>query len=415
MKMNKLIFVLPVVLASLAACNNQNSNSIAEPPSSRELLDSLLKGCSLGVEGSIDVIYPEGYTYLNYSQEIRSLKDYGALEDGTPATRSYSAENVFRTFIQGKDGRTQYQVLTSDNQVTTVDFEVNYMPILYSEYYGNPFNLVDYSDISEDYKLTSQIATRFVYTLTGESLNVKEAKFTFTEGKVDGIELTISDKKYGIETPTGLQQVTYRYNLDISLSTEVAPFTSLTPRELADENIEKACKTPTNYTIKASSKSFEDAVTYFITEEYVYVHKSIHATGPLAGDVIYKLNDGKYDAYNYKVNSNKFVLSKNNIDPSEVIPNTSNVSANIFTKTSEKHYYLDREGATLNAEHFLVPELNYYPEDGIKAFVTLDSNNNISSFSAMVRNNNPITIDQIYSDYGTTEMPVWFSADRLEI
>ena len=164
--MNKkyLALVLPLVL--LTACG-QTSNPTTTPTTEtptvlkeaqpsvdiNQVISSLLNNVNVKVTGLEKNIYPEGYELYNTVNKISVDRDYAKIveEDGsvTPAVRD-NLDPSYRTYLKAKDGGTIYEMLEPNNTVKEYEYRINYNKVLFNEKFGNPFEYLDFSDISID-------------------------------------------------------------------------------------------------------------------------------------------------------------------------------------------------------------------------------------------------------------------------
>jgi len=421
------LFILPLIISlsscqSLANAEVKEANMALSALDKSTILNSLNENVNISITGNLSKTYPDSYSYLNTKKAIDVTRDYYLIKetDGTttPSIRDYDG-NIYSTYYKNKTGLAVSEAFTPNNTITRINVEHLRQNVVYNEYYANPFTYVDEEDISDEGYLDPVKAADLVSLLTGYKRYISEAKFTVSEGKATKLSLTIPDVTEILATSSDEndiqgEEVINSLSLSVAFSYDVTPITHLSPRSLADSVIDSAIKNEDNYTVSFFSASSTSTARIYVTEKSVFVHNSLSFRGPFDGDMYYlKNDDGTYTSYLYSFSGNSFNIQDLSVKRSSFLPNLDNISPEVFLKESEGVYVLDSLAAPYVAEKLVIPQFDITTGEGLKASVTV-KDNHLSSLKATFNTNLKYTVDQVYSDYGTTAMPSWLDESFAE-
>ncbi len=411
MKKFKTLVLLPL-LASLVACSENEEINVQE-----NIINKILEGVNVQITGNETITYPEELAYLNQVTPISINRDYRIIteEDGkkTSAMRE-NYETSSMTFFKGSQGQAIYEVYSADNKVEQVNYKILGMDVLYNEYFSNPFDFIDYTDIAEDYSLSLKKASLIIENYTGYQYAVKDAKFFVEDNVATSLNLELFDRIDGIESAGKIIDVTNELELDIKFNYDLKnSIEHLKPREEADEELKTAFNNQNNYTMKFSCDSISDTCMVYVTEEAVYIHNNVNTIGVQDGDEYYlKTGKDKYAKYEYSSTTSKFFVKEFEVSSSSFLPNLTQLSPNILARESEGVYLFDQYSAKYGMEKMLLPKFAVVSGIGVQGSLTI-TDGHFTTLYAQFSETNPVTITQNYSNYGTTSMPKWLDVSSI--
>lgn len=428
--MNKkyLALVLPLLLiTSCGQTGNPTSEPTTETPSVlkeaqpavdiNEVISNLLNNVNVKVTGVEKNVYPTGYELYNTVNKINVDRDYAKIveADGsvTPAVRD-NLDPSFRTYLKAKDGGTIYEMLEADNTVKEYEYRINYNKVLFNEKFGNPFEYLDFSDITIDGDVNLVKTNFIVELLTGLSVAPKSAKMTFEGNRAKSIEIETYTRYDMIETSAAPIMIESTYDLTIEFSYDVAEIKHLQPRSNADEHITSALSNKLNYTLTFKTDLFLAATTIYVTEEAIYVQNDNKSVGPSDGDTYFKKVGNAYESYVYKSSVGKFNIDELSVDVKYILPDLTTINPNILTHESGSVYLIEQVAALNSLDNFVIPSYVIGDGYGINGTVILDENNNIAQFRGSFMPESQFNIIQNYYNYGTTSMPSWLDVANIK-
>ncbi len=396
------ILILPLMLI-VASCNKNNIDP------KNNIIQKLLECVNIKISGNEYVSYPDKYSYLNSTTPININRDYKTIIEPngnkTPAVRD---NNNFITYFRGENGQAISEVLTSDNQVVSKNYQYYGLDILYSDLFANPFEFIDTIDIGEDYSLTNSKASFIIEQFTGLNYAVKDAKFVVDSDLAKSLLINTHDRQESIVTQNGFINVNYSLDIKIDFDYTIGNIEHLTPRKEADNVLKEAFNNNQNYTMTFESDSLTSDYIIYVTEEATLIHKGINDIGLNDGDEYYqKASENSYIKYSYSSSTNKFSIKNMNVTKEEFLPNLSSVSPNILLKSSENIYLFDKQAATYGLEKMILPMFNVNSGSGNQGTLII-KDGHFSSLTAKFGDYNSLLITQNYSNYGTTSLPDWF-------
>lgn len=428
--MNKkyLALVLPLVL--LTACG-QTSNPTTTPTTEtptvlkeaqpsvdiNQVISSLLNNVNVKVTGLEKNIYPEGYELYNTVNKISVDRDYAKIveEDGsvTPAVRD-NLDPSYRTYLKAKDGGTIYEMLEPNNTVKEYEYRINYNKVLFNEKFGNPFEYLDFSDISIDGDVNLVKTNFIVELLTGLPVSPKSAKMTFEGNKAKSMKIETYPRYDMIETSGAPIMIESTYDLDIQFSYDVNEISHLQPGSNADEHITSALSNKSNYTLTFKTDLFLAGTTVYVTEDAIYIQNDNKSVGPTDGDTYFKKVGNSYESYVYKSSVGKFNIDELSVDVKYILPDLTTINPNIVTHESGSVYLIDRNAALNSLDNFVIPSYVIGDGYGINGTIILDENDNIAQFRGSFMPESQFNIIQNYYNYGTTSMPSWLDVANIK-
>lgn len=235
MKKYNMLLLLPLSI-QLASCQ---SNATIQ----KRIMNALLDGFHVSVAGSLETIYPEAYSVMNTHQMITVERDYKNIveSDGriTPAVREQK-DTHFTTLFRGENGETVYELLTKENEVKTMPYMIGGNQVLFNEVYGNPFSYIDVTDIDDQLFLNSSKASFILEKLTGYSCAVQQAQFIAKGNKAEALEVTIYDRRDGMQTTGGMMEIINHFSFDIHFTYGIHEIQHLSSRSKADDTLRTA-------------------------------------------------------------------------------------------------------------------------------------------------------------------------------
>ncbi|MDD7316294.1 MAG: hypothetical protein PUG55_02535 [Bacillales bacterium] len=396
------ILILPLMLI-VASCNKNNIDP------KNNIIQKLLECVNIKISGNEYVSYPDKYSYLNSTTPININRDYKTIIEPngnkTPAVRD---NNNFITYFRGENGQAISEVLTSDNQVVSKNYQYYGLDILYSDLFANPFEFIDTIDIGEDYSLTNSKASFIIEKFTGLNYAVKDAKFVIDSDVAKSLLINTYDRQEAIVTQNGFIDVNYSLDIKIDFDYTIGNIEHLTPRKEADNVLKEAFNNNQNYTMTFESDSLTSDYIIYVTEEATLIHKGINDIGLNDGDEYYqKASENSYIKYSYSSSTNKFSIKNMNVAKEEFLPNLSSVSPNILLKSSDNIYLFDKQAATYGLEKMILPMFSVNSGSGNQGTLII-KDGHFSSLTAQFGDYNSLLITQNYSNYGNTSLPDWF-------
>ena len=287
----KRLLILGAVFA-LTSCGAPSNEVVVNNALKNKIIDALISNVQVTASASTKLEYPSTYSYLNTSSYVEMKRDYSLIEneDGTttPAVREYYFDEIV-TYLQGKDGKALYEVFDTNNEVSTSPVIANNSYVTYSEYFANPFDFIDRSDIDEDLSLRTDKASLLLSYYLDIKVNVSSAKLVLNEKThlVDSLDITVKDNTYAIILQN-MTQLTGTLSTDVSVkfNYDIAPITHLTPNTNKDETIANALTSlANNYTLILSSDALAKNVALYVTDENIYLHYDANSIGVTDGDI----------------------------------------------------------------------------------------------------------------------------------
>ncbi len=412
MKRRNILLMLPLLLLT-TSCNETSSNNLGNIK--YNIINKLLDNVNIQITGKETVTYPDEYNYLSSSTKIDINRDYKTIneEDGskTPAIRE-NENGVFTTYFQGQDGQVVKEFLNSKNEVVSVNYQPSGIPLLFSEYFANPFNYIDESDIGDDYSLNLAKANLLVESYTGYQYAVKEAKFNVENNVATSLNIKFFDKVNGLVSSDETISITNSLSLDINFDYDISEIKHCASRTLANDSLTDAFKSYENFTMTFESDATSETCVAYVTKDAIYIHKGIKNIGVADGDIYYKKNNDVYDQYVYNAAESKFTLDNFDVKLNDILPNIESISPNILIQESNNVFTFDNVAACYSLEDFILP--NYSVSSGLGLYGTLIlKNGKISKLYAKFNKNSPFSITQNYYSYGTTSMPSWLDTTSI--
>lgn len=409
MKKYNMLLLLPLSI-QLASCQ---SNATIQ----KRIMNALLDGFHVSVTGSLETIYPEAYSVMNTHQMITVERDYKNIveSDGriTPAVREQK-DTHFTTLFRGENGETVYELLTKENEVKTMPYMIGGNQVLFNEVYGNPFSYIDVTDIDDQLFLNSSKASFILEKLTGYSCAVQQAQFIAKGNKAEALEVTIYDRRDGMQTTGGMMEIINHFSFDIHFTYGIHEIQHLSSRSKADNTLRTAFLDYDNYTVTFESNATSDTMIAYVTQEAILLHHGIHTIGFQNGDIYYKkVAEDSYDQYVYRASSHTFSLQDFGIKKSHILPDISSISPDILIEKSKDLYYFDSYAAPFGMEDFILPSYAVNTGLGIKGVLRLE-NQRFARLWAYFDPTNPFSITQNYYHYHTTTMPSWFDLALIQ-
>lgn len=408
MKKRNILFILPLLL--VCGCSQNNIDT------KENIINNLLNGINVKINGTESITYPENYSSLNYTSRININRDYATIteEDGTktPVVRE-NTDYDFTTYLKGNKGQVVNEYLNTKNEVITVDYSLGGKQILFNEYFANPFEYVDTTDIGDDYSLNPLKAGLIVESYTGYQYQVKEAKFNIENNVATSLNITFYDKIESIVSSTEMINITNSLSLSINFDYNINISSHLTPRKDADETLKNAFTHKTNYTMTFESNATSDTSIIYVTEDAIFVHNGINDIGAKNGDIYYKKINDTYDKYEYRTATGSFAPITFGVTLDKILPTIENISPNILIKDSNNIYSFDKVASLYCLEEFILPSYSVTSGLGIKGTLQLE-NGNISSIYAQFNKTSPFSITQKYYNYEKTSMPTWLDTSSVK-
>ena len=411
--MKKRLLLLPL-LGFVVACSPSNPSATTKD----YILAYLLDGVNVKIEGKETKTFPSEYSYLDEEASFSIDRDYDTIKekDGsiTPAIRENS-EGSFTTYLRGEDGGAVGEFYSAKNEVVTSPLKINGNRILFNEYFANPFEYIDTTDIGDDYSLNPVKAGLVVESYTGLQYAVSEAKFVVEGNKATALTIKLHKRIDLIaESETSNILIESHAELSINFAYDIGEIKHLSPRKVADNTIKKAFENLNNYTLHVSSDASEASVEAYVTNGDIFLHQGVGTVGLENGDRYYKnIGGGYYDEYTYLSESNEFILSNFDTKKERFIPNYDEFSPNILLKDSENIYEFDYSAAKFGLEAAILPGLGTNDGSGLQGFVTL-KNGKVDEIKGSFGEASPFTITQKFSNHGTTSMPSWLDVTMIK-
>ena len=410
MKKTNVLLTIPL-LFGFVSCSSNNEVSIQD-----KIINSILEGVNIKVEGIESITYPDNYSYLSKKTPISIDRDYKKIKekDGslTPAVR-VNTDYDFSTYIKNKEGYAYSEYLLFNNEVYEEILKISGNKIIYNERFSNPFEYVDSSDIDNDFSLDLVKATFVVESLTGLQYQVKEAKFNVENNVASSLDLVMFDRIDIVETSeTEEIFLTSKLELNINFTYGINEITHLSPRSLNDKIIKNAFSSLTNYTLIASIEE-QNPITVYVTEKDILFHYG-KDEALNDNDKYYKnVSPGVYDEYTYSFANGEFVLSDFEIKEDEFLPIFRKFSSDVLIKDSKNVYYFDAISSRYGLEKLVLPEFKVNGDYGISGSIIL-KNDSIDTITSKFYPTSPYTITQKFINQGTTSLPDWFDESLVK-
>lgn len=409
MKKSNILLILPVLL-SFVSCSNKEA-TIQE-----QIVNSILNGVNVKIEGEERVSYPENYSYLDTVSPISIDRDYVKIKDkngkSAPAVRE-NTDGDFTTYFKNEEGYAYREYLTFDNKVYEEIYEISGNMIIFNERFSNPFEFIETDDISSSFELDLTKATFLVESYTGLQYSVKEAKFNVENNKATSLDLVINDRIDIIaESETSEILLTSSLALNIDFTYGVNQISHLSPRKLNDKTLKNAFKNLTNFTLNASLESVSDTLTVYKTSSDIFFHYGKNESLN-DGDKYYKsMSNGLYDEYTYSFASGEFEITNFDIEEKTFLPKYTDFSSDVLIKNSENVYEFDAASAKFALESMIVPEFGITGGLGMYGTLTL-KDGNVDTISGKFYPSNPFNITQKFTNVGSTNLPDWFDTSLI--
>ena len=411
--MKKRLLLLPL-LGFIVACSPSNS----EFSTKDFLLAYLLDGVNVKIEGKETKKFPSEYSYLDEEVFISIDRDYDTIKENngslTPAIRENS-DNAFTTYFRGEGGEAVSEFYTPKNEVVTFPLSINGNKILFNEYFANPFEYIDTTDIGDDYSLNPVKASFVVESYTGLQYAVSEAKFVVEGNKATALNLKLRERiDLVAESETSNILIKSNAELNINFDYNIGEIKHLSPRKVADNDIKKAFSSLDNYTLQVSTNISDSTVEAYVTNGDIFLHQGIGQIGLNNGDRYYKnIGGGYYDEYTYLSETNEFILSNFDTKKEQFVPNFNQFSPNILLKDSENVYEFDYAAAKYGLEAVILPGFGTNNGLGLQGFVTL-KNGKIDEINGSFNSSTPFSVNQKFINHGKTTMPSWLDLSLIK-
>lgn len=411
--MKKRLLLLPL-LGFIVACSPSNPSATTND----YILAYLLDGVNVKIEGKETKTFPSEYSYLDEEVSFSIDRDYDTIKEKngslTPAIRENS-EGSFTTYFRGSDGAAVGEFYSAKNEVVTSPLRINGNRILFNEYFANPFEYIDSTDIGEDYTLNPVKAGFVVESYTGLQYAVSEAKFVVEDKKATALNIKLHKRMDLIaESETSNILIESHAELSINFAYDIGEINHLSPRKAADNTIKKAFTNLNNYTLQVTTDASETSVEAYVTNGDVFLHQGVGTVGLVNGDRYYKnIGDGYYDEYIYLSESNEFILSNFDTRKEQFIPNYDQFSSNILLKDSDNVYEFDYAAAKYGLEAVMLPGIGTNDGSGLQGYVTL-KNGKIDEIKGSFDSSMPFTVTQKFMNQGTTSMPSWLDVSLIK-
>lgn len=380
---------------------------------------------SVQVTGTATLTTDFGVDYETYNTSETSSIDmiYGSIEeeDGTltRAVRDLTAENSI-TYYEGENNTVWTDYLLHDNTVSSEEVDYYGISQTFARTYANPWDYIQPSDIGEDLSLDTEKAHLIVSDYFGYDFSFTAASVTFnTDALIDSVSFTATPKP-GIQyAGSTLVDVTQYLEVELSFTYPETSLTHLTPS--TDTNGELAAAIEdladaTNYTVYVSSTELSSDIILWVTEGAAYLHSSANAPYLCTSDYFFLEIGNGYWAYRY--NGSSWVLATTDFGASSLsitdfTPRISLIDAAVFDRVgSSDTYVLKAEAGAYSAPYLAFTEhvLGLADGEGASGAITL-KDGKISSAIALYTLSSSVNVS--YSDFGSTELPVWFTSDDL--
>ena len=414
------ILLLSLLSISVISCSNSNDprNGVNVTKEEKEqIIESLLDNVHVSGYATQTLTYQEGYEAYNKFESFSFDKQYSIIKNKdnslTNAYREFK-NGTYRTYLESTNGEAIYEVYNTKNQVTTLPLLSGSMAVKYTNYFANPY--LDASDIKNDLTLSNQKANLLLKSYFGIALNSKDAYFTYEDGNITGLNVTVSDQKlglilYDLTELTG----TLSTKVEIKFNCNAEKISHLTSKTNQNQPLKDAFnKLGSNYTLTLKSDNFSNDAVIYVAGNLAYLHYGVESHGPTGSDILLVKNSttGMYDKYTYSSSKGELVKQSMPSTGNDVLPLFKNVKTELFDEASENTYVLDYAEAKLNAELLLIQAFNFYSGSSKKATVTL-KDGNIDEIKVVIEASVPVIINEKVNNVGTTTLPSWLNLNVL--
>lgn len=422
--MNKSKYLLALISSALVlpltgfTVQTKEANQAAPAVNAASVISALRN--KVRVQASATVYTDFGVENSQLNSESKSTFDrlYGSIDDNgkeTPAVVDMSLANPI-TYYEGANHNVWTDYLMPDNTVEEQEVFFYGMPQTFARTYTNPWEYINARDLdTENLTLDSAKASLILEDYLGLDFAVESAELTFTDGALSHLEIE-SFPKAGIKAVgTASYDITENVTASFDFTYPDTVLSHLTARDENNTDLATALAGfGTNYTAYVLSDTLAKAATFYVTEGSVYFHTDAYANHVTDGDYYFLAMGSTYTVYKYSETTKDWANA--NIDfgaaaaPSfyAFAPRLSEVSADLFNKVNDETYSLDQTAATYTASYLGLQS----------AYTGLDENSGVSGsvtlkdgkvYSAQSTYELGYTTYVGYSDYGTTELPAWFS------
>jgi len=410
--MNKKLLLIPVLVMSLTACGGASQNGKGELSKNALMIESMrTKTYRVTFKGTKTETYPRGYEAYNNTQDLSYTREYGHINDDSSKLRAARVitDDTTTTYYEANDGRMYIQNILEDN--TVMDSYVSYLGSYYrfAKYYGSPFDYLADEDFNENNVLNSQKANFLFASYTGVEHPVKNASFTYnSNGLVSKIDFEFYTYPVGVTTAETVETIDTDMTGSITFDYDISPIQYLTPYT------EKSAKYETvinnlgdNYTITSDSNGATTKFVTYVAGNNIFLHLDSSESSMIANDMYYVKKGSSYRTYVY---TGKEWTRTDSSTIDDILPNLNKLSAYIIEDKSEKHLSIKNEAVAYGADNFLIPYMGVTEGTGLKADMYLKNDKIDYTTATFYYYTSNIVVKNIYSDYGTTTMPIWFEA-----
>lgn len=406
--MKKKLLLMPICLMAITACSG--TAPVDDYKKEAETLIERMRTLTYRVafNGTQTQTYPKGYEAYNNSGAVSVTRDYGHVDNDLTKLRAARVitDTTTSTYYEAEDGRMYAQVIKEDNTV-----ERSYLSNLgtyyrFGKFYSSPFDFISADDFDETMVLSSQKAYLLFNYYTGLSQPVNKAIFRFNDdGLVKEVKFNFGTLPVGIETADGTETMLIDMEGTISFDYEIDPITYLEPYTVKSNKFETLVNNiGTNYTMNIDSNAIANKLTTYVLDNKVYIHLDSSENTMIANDMFYVKKGSGYRSYIYT--GKEWTLDES-VQLSDILPDISSLSPYLFEDKSDTHLSLKSEAAAYGANNFLLPYMGLTEGTGLKSEIYTKGDRIDSVTSTFYYYTGNIVVKNTYSNYGTTELPIW--------
>lgn len=433
--MKKILSICTLTLASLGLASFRGANQVLEAsdsavaPSTQEMIISALRDLvTVDATATTVTTYDDpNCSYLDSTVTNNIRRDYGYIveEDGshTPAVRFIDGASS-TTYYQGDDGYAYYDTLTADNEVVTNVVNSMGLPVTYDSDFTfiNPWNFISADDIADDLSLDVHKASFLLQAYFGLERGIVSAKLVLNDdGLVDSIELSIADLFIGYPNSVGeIGTATASTTATIHYTYGETDLRHLTPSTASNPELDTAiANLGNNYTMTLTSSMLASPCTFYVTEDYVFIHNVGNQLSIGNQDMVleYDADNDYYFMYEYNLTSQSWgrpqIVTSSNFK--RLLPSifSEGISTSLFNEVSDGVYALADDAAGLGATALMMPVIQGLDGTGLAGYVKVEDEHITSLSATFSYYTSNITFVTSITDYGTTEIPSYVDLSAL--